>query len=123
MGNQSAEVHRRNQRTLRAGFDLACQVTTPYAAPFTLGNNHGEYVPFDVSGGGFTVTLPQYPYDGMTFHFSEVKNSANALVIDGNGNTINGAATLTMNAAYRQRKLRYTTLTGVAQWIVIGGIG
>jgi hypothetical protein len=41
----------------------------------------------------------------------------------GNGNTINGAATLTMNAAYRQRKLRYTTLTGVAQWIVIGGIG
>jgi hypothetical protein len=59
----------------------------------------------------------------MTFHFSEVKNSANALVIDGNGKTINGAATLTMNAAYRQRKLRYSTLTGVAQWIVIEGIG
>jgi len=123
MGNQSSEVHRRSQRTRRAGYDLGCQVTTPYAAAFTLGNNHGEYVPFDVSAGGYTITLPQYPYDGMTFHFSEVKNSANALVIDGNGNTINGAATLTMNAAYRQRKLRYTTLTGVAQWIVIGGIG
>ena len=123
MGNQSSEVHRRSQRTRRAGYDLGCQVATPYAAAFTIGNNHGEYVPFDVSGGGYTITLPQYPYDGMTLHFSEVKNSANALVIDGNGNTINGAATLTMNAAYRQRKLRYTTLTGVAQWIVSGGIG
>ena len=55
--------------------------------------------PIDVSGGGFTVTLPQYPYDGMTFHFSEVKNSANALVIDGNGKTINGAATLSAGSA------------------------
>ena len=123
MGNQSSEVHRRSQRTRRAGFDLACQTTSPYPASVTLSNNHGEYVPFDVSGAGFSIFLPQYPYDGMTFHFSEVKNSANALVIDGNGNTINGAATLTLNAAYRQRKLRYTTLTGVAQWIVIGGIG
>lgn len=123
MGAQSSERHFQNHRTRRAGFDMACQVTTPYAAAFTLGNNHGEYVPFDVSGGGFTITLPASPYDGMTFHFSEVKNSANALVIDGNGKTINGAATLTMNAAYRQRKLRYSTLTGVAQWIVIEGIG
>lgn len=123
MGLHDVEYFGQNNRTMRAGFDLSCSATTPYAAAFTIGNNHGEYVPFDVSGGGYTITLPQYPYDGMTLHFSEVKNSANALVIDGNGNTINGAATLTMNAAYRQRKLRYTTLTGVAQWIVIGGIG
>jgi hypothetical protein len=122
MGAQSSERHFQNHRTRRAGFDMACQVTTPYAAAFTLGNNHGEYVPFDVSGGGFTITLPANPYDGMTFHFSEVKNSANNLVISGNGKNINGAATLTMGVAYRQRKLRYSSMTGVAQWIVIGGI-
>lgn len=118
MGAQSSERHFQNHRTRRAGFDMACQVTTPYAAAFTLGNNHGEYVPFDVSGGGFTITLPANPYDGMTFHFSEVKNSANNPVISGNGKNINGAATLTMGVAYRQRKLRYSSMTGVAQWIV-----
>ncbi len=123
MGYQSSERFGQGRRTRRAGYDLASQVTSPYAAAFTIGNSHGEYVPFDVSGGGFTIKLPADPYEGMVFLFSEVKNSANALVIDGNGKTINGAATLTMNAAYRQRRLRYSSMSGVAQWIVIGGIG
>lgn len=122
MGLHDVEYFGQNNRTMRAGFDLSCSATTPYAAAFTLSEKYGEHIPFDVSGGGFTITLPANPYDGMTFHFSEVKNSANNLVISGNGKTINGAATLTMGVAYRQRKIRYSSATGVGQWIVIGGI-
>lgn len=75
----------------------------------------------DASLAGFTVTLPAAPYEGMTFHFSENYGSANAVVLDGNGKNINGAATLTMNGAYRQRVLRYNGALG-GQWVVIGGI-
>lgn len=76
----------------------------------------------DASLAGFTVTLPAAPYEGMTFHFSENYGSANAVVLDpGAGKTVNGAATLTMNGAYRQRVLRYNGALG-GQWVVIGGI-
>lgn len=124
MGLHDVEYFGQNNRTMRAGFDLSCSATTPYAAAFTLSEKYGEYIPFDVSGagGGFTITLPASPYDGMTFHFSEVKGSSNALTVDGNGKNINGASTLSMAVAYQQRKIRYSSATGVGQWIVIGGI-
>lgn len=121
MGLHDVEYFGQNNRTMRAGFDLSCSATTPYAAAFTLSEKYGEYIPFDVSGGGFTITLPASPYDGMTFHFSEVKGiSSNGVTVDGNGKNINGASTLSMAVAFRQRKIRYSS--GVGQWIVIGGI-
>ena len=122
MGLHDVEYFGQNNRTMRAGFDLSCSATTPYAAAFTLSEKHGEYIPFDVSGGHFTITLPASPYDGMTFHFSEVKGSSNDLIVDGNGKNINGVSSLLMAVAYRQRKIRYSSATGVGQWIVIGGI-
>ena len=122
MGLHDVEYFGQNNRTMRAGFDLSCSATTPYAAAFTLSEKYGEYIPFDVSGGGFTITLPASPYDGMTFHFSEVKGSSNALTVDGNGKNINGASTLSMAVAYQQRQIRYSSAMGVGQWIVIGGI-
>ena len=73
----------------------------------------------DATGGAFQITLPAAPYEAMTFLFSEDVGSTNAVTLDGNGKTINGSATLVMNAAYRQRMLRYNG----TQWIVIGGIG
>ena len=71
------------------GRDSICPVRRllPYAAAFTLSEKYGEYIPFDVSGGGFTITLPASPYDGMTFHFSEVKGSSNALTVTGTART------------------------------------
>ena len=54
----------------------------------------------------------------MTFVFSEDNKSANAVVLDGNGKNINGAATLTMSTLRQQRTLRYN---GV-EWIVIAGL-
>ena len=120
MGAQSSERHLQNRRTRRAGFDLGSQQLALYTATTTLGNNHGELVQFNATGGAFTIYLPPKPYDGMTFHFSEAAGNATALTVDGNSKSINGAATLTMNAAYRQRKLRYSSLA--SQWIIVGGI-
>jgi hypothetical protein len=126
MGLHDVEYFGQNNRTMRAGFDLSCSATTPYAAAFTLSEKYGEYVPYDVSASSYTITLPAVPYDGMTFHFSDVKGGgAFTLTVDGNGKNINDAATLPLSGAvpFRQRKLRYSSATGVGQWIVIGGIG
>ncbi len=84
----------------------------------TLASNSVRFNRLDSSGGGFTITLPSQPYNSMTFVFSEDNKSANAVVLDGNGKNINGAATLTMSTLRQQRTLRYN---GV-EWIVIAGL-
>ena len=97
------------------------ELTTPpsnYTSTATLTVSSAECVPFDASGGAFTIYLPATPYKNLQFHFSENAGSATALTVDGNGKNINGAATLTMNGAYRQRVLRYNG----TQWIIFNGI-
>lgn len=84
----------------------------------TLASNSVRFNRLDASGGAFTITLPAVPYDSMTFTFSEDANSGNAVTIDGNGKTINGAATLSMATGYKQRTIRYNG----TQWIVIAGL-
>ena len=85
----------------------------------TLTFSDPRFVYLDASGGAFTLTLPATPYEGLTFHLSENANDATAITVDGNGKNNNAAASLTMNAAFRQRVLRYNG----TQWITISGIG
>lgn len=85
----------------------------------TLTDGDGRHVTLDATAGAYTITLPASPYEGQTYHFSENAGLATAVTISGNGKNINGVANLTMNAAFRQRVLRYN---GTA-WIIVGGIG
>lgn len=124
MSTQSNKWHGQTQLERRASWETVAWrdkiAFTGVLTSYTLTDNNGELVEFDTSGGAGTIYLPANPHDGKTFHFSEIANSATALTVDGNGNNINNAGTLTMNAAFRQRRLRYST--AAAQWIVIGGI-
>jgi hypothetical protein len=54
----------------------------------------GERIVADTSGGGFTITLPASPRDGDTVAFLDDTGSfgTNALVVNPNGNTLNGDA-------------------------------
>jgi len=114
---EEAQRFGRNKRWQFAGVERIGARTLSTAV--TLTANDAEHLYLDASTAGFTVTLPAAPYEGQTYHFSENANSANAVLIDGNGKNVNGAASLTMNAAFRQRVLRYNG----TQWIVVGGIG
>jgi hypothetical protein len=105
----------------RTHFELV-RVNDVATSAVTLSFSSGQFVPYNTTGGAFTITLPASPTEGMQFNFSENAGSATALTIDGNGKNINGASTLSMAVAYRQRKIRYSSATGVGQWIVIGGI-
>lgn len=53
-----------------------------------------ERIVADTSGGGFTITLPASPRDGDTVAFLDDAGSfgTNALVVNPNGNTLNGDA-------------------------------
>ncbi len=52
----------------------------------------------DASGGAVTATLPStIPFNGFTVRFKGVDVS-NTVTIDGNGNTLDGAATITIDA-------------------------
>ena len=42
MGLHDVEYFGQNNRTMRAGFDLSCSATTPYAAAFTLSEKYGN---------------------------------------------------------------------------------
>lgn len=71
----------------------------------------------DVSGGGFTLTLPATPLDDKVY---KIKDNGNAkgskrLTIDGNGNNIDGNATIQISAKYTFYQLYFN---GV-EWFLI----
>lgn len=99
------------------GFEVIGAITL--TAAVTLSFESPRLLELDATAGIFTVTLPAAPYEGLTFQLSERAGLTTAVTIDGNGKNINGASTLTLSAAYRQRTLRYNG----AQWIVVAGIG
>lgn len=88
-------------------------------AAVTLTAKSQRFLQLDATAGGFTLTLPSNPYSDMSFYLSEDGGSGNTITVDGNGYQVNGASTLTMNAAYRQRWLRFNG----TRWVIIGGIG
>jgi hypothetical protein len=69
----------------------------------------GEQIGLDVSGGGFTITLPSPAIlgDAIAFGMSGGDASITNVIIDGNGANINGGATLTVNKKFASFTLTY----------------
>ena len=83
----------------------------------------GNFVPCDLSGGIFTVTLPLTPAEGTRIGFKIVKQAAvpNTLTIATGGgsdvfNIAGGSTTLTLAANRAGCLLQYTAATGI--WYV-----
>lgn len=70
---------------------VAIQVGGPYAASFD------DYVRADVTGAPFQLDLPAVHIVGQKIGAKIVGLATNPYTIDGNGNTIDGAATLVMS--------------------------
>lgn len=66
-------------------------LTTVKNSPYTLSNSD-DFVPFNTSGGSFTVNLPATPTSGEAHVFVDTNGSAATfpLTVNGNGNNING---------------------------------
>ena len=87
------------------GVELGGALTVDAAAELTT--NSARLIYLDGTAGGFELKLPSSAYEGLTFVIAENVDSANAVVLSGNGYTINGAASLLFNAARRTRCLRF----------------
>lgn len=104
----------------RAGYAYSYSLGLATAAlPYTLSCQDQRLIEYDLSAGIGSVLLPPTPDDFMEFELQEIGNSTNALTVDGNGNTINGASSITLNQAGIVRRLRYSPTA--AEWRVVGG--
>lgn len=70
----------------------------------------------DASSNNITVTLPIITGDGPNFFLARIDTSGNTVTIDGNGATINGSSTVSMNT-------HDTTLLVMSadNWYTLGG--
>ena len=74
--------------------------TRTVAADTTLGLSDGTlYV--NTTGGAVTVSLPASPLTGLTYNIKKACASANAMVISGNGKTIDGESSLSTTSTNR----------------------
>jgi hypothetical protein len=88
-----------------AGIEQVGALTVAAAATLTADSNRLIYL--DATVAGFTLNLPASAYEGLTFVIAENVDSANAVIVSGNGYTINGAASFLFNAARRIRCFRF----------------
>lgn len=126
MSVAESRIARQREVALQAGYEFAASLKlTTATLPYTLSDGDQRLVEFNTTAGVGTVNLPALPSVGMQFEFCESANNATALTINGNGNTISGAATLVLSTANRTRVLRYVGATGsaAAEWKIVGGIG
>lgn len=86
----------------------------------TLTSQDQRMVRLNPTAGGFTVKFPAAPAPGDTFTFKEVGNSANPVILDGNGHTVELASSYAMNVARRARTFRYSHTAG--DWEAIAGV-
>lgn len=83
----------------------------------------GDFVPCDVSAGGFTVTLPTAPADKTQVEVKIVKQAtaANTLTLATGGtdvfNVTGGATALALTALFEANTLQYKASTGI--WYVL----
>lgn len=90
---------------------------------YTVVNSTGEnlYIPCDASGGAFNVTLPASPgRDGMAVYVVKTDSSVNAITVQGNGNNINGGASLALQFQYQFVKLVWFDTLGF--WLAEVGL-
>jgi len=70
----------------------------------------------DTSGGAFTITLPAVPTHGRTLSIKTI-DATFTVTIDGNGNDIDGAATLGLVALYAGCTIQYDSVSA-AWWVI-----
>ena len=63
----------------------------------------------DTTGGAFSITLPASPVDGQVYVFKKIDSSSNTLTVDGNGNNIDGSATLGISARWTSYMIQYSS--------------
>jgi hypothetical protein len=90
---------------------------TPHTSSGTL--DVSEWLVYaDTTAGPFSLLLPAVPYEGQSYKFVDNAPAgsfaANNLTINGNGKTINGAATLVLSTNFASYELRYNG----TNWII-----
>lgn len=81
-----------------------------------------DLVPFDPSGGAFTVTLPDNPVDGDEVAFKNTTTDTTGITIaPGTGDTIDGGASINPTGARQGIVLLYDAAR--RDWSRIAGIG
>lgn len=81
----------------------------------------GDLIPCDVSGGGFTVTLPAAPADKTRIYIKKIDTSTNQVTIARGGSTdvfekASGATSLTLKLQFQAKLLTYNASAGI--WYV-----
>jgi hypothetical protein len=70
----------------------------------------------DASGVALTMDLPDTTnLGGKLYTFVKIDNTANAVTIDGNGNTINGITTYTLSTQYNRVRM----ICDGSNWIIL----
>lgn len=83
-------------------------------------DNHVVLV--DTSLSGITVTLMANPQDGQVYHIKDMSGNAlaNNIIINGNGNEIDGSSTVTINTDYGSLYFVYSDI--YSQWYTLAFI-
>lgn len=87
------------------GVELGGALTVSAAAELTT--NSARLIYLDATAGPFELKLPASAYEGLTFVICENVDSVNAVTLSGNGNLVDGAASILFNAARRVRCVRF----------------
>ena len=77
---------------------------------FTTNGSIGKvnlYNDIDATLGAITITLEQFPIDGQTHYIAKSDVSGNVVTVAGNGNNINGSASLPLNSQYDKMMIVY----------------
>jgi hypothetical protein len=61
----------------------------------------------DATAAGFTVTLPATPVTGQMYNIKKIDSTANVVTISGNGQNIDGAASVPLAAQWQSWTLQY----------------
>lgn len=89
---------------------------TTYTTTATL-TGADDFVLLDSTGGAFTLSLPAAPSDGDFFDLKKIAGgAANLVTIDGNGNTIDGAATQSLKNNYENYYVTFSTAN--SEWYI-----
>lgn len=101
------------------GVELGGAVTLTSNTTLTTDSPRFNYI--NAAGAPFTITLPgtgSGVYEGFTVYLSENVGSVNAVTVDPAGLLINGAGSLLLNSAWRQREIRFNG----TQYVVRDGV-
>ena len=88
----------------------------------TKTDNHNAAItdftlPIDATSKAVTVTLPASPVHGHVLNIKKIDSSSNNVIVDGNGNEIDGNASFTINSQYFNLQLQYDSVS--TQWFIL----